>query len=109
MTTAGLNPRRTTRAAGGAGRAVAVRAFSLIEMVLVLTIIAIASAIAVPRYVGSIARYRAETAARRVAADLALAASHAADSGKTQSVVFVARSYQMPGMQHLDGKSYGDY
>jgi prepilin-type N-terminal cleavage/methylation domain-containing protein len=85
------------------------RAFNLIELVLVLSILAMVSAIAVPRYAGSIARYRAETAARRVAADLALAASRASDAGKPQAVVFVARSYQMPGMPHLDGKSYGDY
>jgi prepilin-type N-terminal cleavage/methylation domain-containing protein len=109
MTTAGLNPPRTTRADGGARRAAGPRAFSLVEMVLVVAIIAVASAIAVPRYASSIARYRAETAARRVAADLALAAAHAADAGKPQAVVFVARSYLLPGMPHLDGKGYGDY
>ena len=90
-------------------RATAGAAFSLVELVLVVAIMAMVSAIAVPRYANSIARYRADSAARRVAADLALAQNQASTAGKPQSVVFVARSYQMPGMPHLDGKSYGDY
>jgi prepilin-type N-terminal cleavage/methylation domain-containing protein len=44
--------------------------FSLIELVMVMTIIAILSAIAVPRYAGSLARYRADAAANRVVTDL---------------------------------------
>ena len=85
------------------------RGLSLVELVLVLAIMAMVSAIAVPRYANSVARYRADSAARRVAADLALAQNHASTAGRPQSVVFVSRSYQMPGMSHLDGKSYGDY
>ena len=84
-------------------------ALSLVEMVLVLAILALLSAIAAPRYVNSIARYRAEMAARRVAADLALAQGNASNAGRPQAVVFVARSYQLPGMPHLDRKAYGDY
>jgi prepilin-type N-terminal cleavage/methylation domain-containing protein len=83
--------------------------FSLVEVVLVVAITAMISAIAVPRYASSLARYRADAAAKRVAADLALAQSHASTAGRMQRVVFVARGYQMPGMPHLDGKSYGDY
>ena len=85
------------------------RAFSLVELVLVIAITALVSAIAAPRYANSVARYRADSAARRVAADLALAQNQASTTGRAQSVVFVSRSYQMPGMPHLDGKSYGDY
>jgi type II secretory pathway pseudopilin PulG len=76
---------------------------------LVIAITALVSAIAVPRYASSVARYRADSAARRVAADLALAQNNASTAGRLQSVLFVSRSYQMPGMAHLDGKSYGDY
>ena len=83
--------------------------FNLVELVLVIAMTAMISAIAIPRYASSIARYRADAAVKRVAADLALAQSHASTAGKGQSVVFVARGYQMPGVPHLDGKSYGDY
>src|SRR5688500_9245400 len=54
-------PRRQTRAALG---------FTLIEIVMVLFIMAIVAAMAAPRYSQAIARYRLESAAGRVAADL---------------------------------------
>jgi len=87
----------------------AARAFSLVELVLVIAITAMVTAIAAPRYANSVARYRADSAARRVAADLALAQNNASTAGRVQPMVFISRSYQMPGMAHLDGKSYGDY
>ncbi|MCC6679095.1 MAG: prepilin-type N-terminal cleavage/methylation domain-containing protein [Phycisphaerales bacterium] len=46
------------------------RAFTLVEFVIVLAIIATISAIAVPRYQLATARYRAIGAARRLAADI---------------------------------------
>lgn len=46
------------------------RAFTLIELLIVLAIIATISAIAVPRYQLATARYRAIGAARRLAADI---------------------------------------
>jgi prepilin-type N-terminal cleavage/methylation domain-containing protein len=101
--------RRTPRQPRGRAPVGGSSGFNLVELVLVLAITALVSAIAVPRYAKSVSRYRADSAARRVAADLALAQSHASTAGKPQSVVFVARGYQMPGMPHLDGKSYGDY
>ena len=103
----GCVPRRLGARGPGAPRPAG--GFSLIEIVLVLVILALVSAIAVPRYGNSIMRYRAESAARRVAQDLALAQAHAASAGRPQPVVFVARGYQMPGMPHLNGKGYGDY
>ena len=99
---------RATRA-NSFRRARGVPAFNVVELVLVVAITAMVAAIAVPRYANSLARYRADSAARRVAADLALAQNHATTAGRPQSVVFVARSYQMAGLPHLDGKSYGDY
>lgn len=46
------------------------RAFSLVELVMVLTIMAITAAIAVPRYYHAASRYRALAAGRRLAADI---------------------------------------
>ena len=103
-------PHRTCARAGRVrARGGPAAGFNLIELVLVVALTAMVSAIAVPRYANSVARYRADSAARRVAADLALAQNQASTAGKPQSVVFVARSYQLPGMAHLDGKSYGNY
>ena len=80
----GSDPPRTPRSHGTATR----RGFSLLEVVLVLVIIAIAAAIAVPRHAAALARYRAETSARRVAADLAQARSLAQQMSSDQTVVF---------------------
>lgn len=52
-------------------------AFSLVELLIVLAIIATASAVAVPRMIESEARWRLTGAARRIAADIAEARSYA--------------------------------
>jgi prepilin-type N-terminal cleavage/methylation domain-containing protein len=62
--------------------------YSLFELALVLAIIAIVAAIAVPRYADSIARHRADLAARRIVADLDLARSRAYSSSSTVTVKF---------------------
>lgn len=49
------------------------RAFSLVELMIVMTIVASVAGIAIPRYANSIARYRVEVSAQRVAADLNMA------------------------------------
>jgi len=84
--------------------------FSLLELVLVLAIVATLAAIAIPRYQGSLARYRADLAARRIVADLALAQSNAKAASSSRSVVFSvsANNYQMPDLPGLDGAS-GSY
>lgn len=46
------------------------RGFSLVELVIVMAIIATVAAIALPRYQLATARYRAQGAARRIAADI---------------------------------------
>ena len=86
------------------------RAFSLIELVLVVAAIAVMSAIAIPRYSGAIARYRVNMAARRVVADLALARAAARSSGAGQVVSFAtpADGYTMTGLAAPDGRT-GDY
>lgn len=84
--------------------------FSLFELVVVLVIIGTIAAIAVPRYAESDARYRAEAAARRIVADLALARTRAYTSGETVTVTFdvPADMLSAPGMRGLD-KASSDY
>ncbi|HUU82229.1 MAG TPA: GspH/FimT family pseudopilin [Phycisphaerae bacterium] len=80
------------------------QAFSLIELVIVVSIIGVVAAIAAPRFANSIARQRAEGAAKRIAADLALARSQAITRSTSQMVKFDlgSDSYVMAGVQHLD-------
>lgn len=86
------------------------KAFSLVEVVLVLAILAILVAIAAPRYGTAVARYQAEMAARRIVADLALARSRARISSTQHSVAFTPATdqYQLPGVADLKNSS-GDY
>ena len=85
--------------------------FSLVELVMILAIIGTLAAIAAPRYANSLARYRAESAARRVAADLALARREAAASSSSRTVTFDTgtHSYSIPNVRELDGpgSTYG--
>ena len=73
------------------------RAFSLLELTLVLMVMGVLAALAVPRYANALARYRADAAARRVVADLDLARTTARSSGTSYTVVFNAasKSYQV--------------
>lgn len=71
-------PTRSTRRGG----------FSLVEMVMVLTIISIAAAIAVPRFARAINRRNADSAARRLVQDLALARQHARVTSNDIKITF---------------------
>ncbi len=64
------------------------RGFSLLELVMVLTIMATLAAIATPRYANAMARYRADLAARRIAADLQLAQRIARTESRSRTVQF---------------------
>ena len=78
--------------------------FSLFELVLVLSIMGIVAAIAVPRYARSVAAYRAEAAARRVGADLMLARAKAKAASSPRTVTFntAAGTYTVAGLRSLD-------
>ena len=64
------------------------RAFSLVELGLVLAIMATMAAIAAPRYANAISRYRVDLAARRIVADLDSAQAQAKATSRTWGVRF---------------------
>lgn len=79
--------------------------FSLLELLLVLAIMAVLTAMAVPRYAASAIRYRADLAAHRIILDFALAQSDAKAASSSRTVVFSigADSYEIPQLSALDG------
>src|SRR5690349_6696795 len=80
------------------------RGFTLFEFLMVIVIIATISAIAAPRYAYALANYRAETAARRIVADINLARSRAIMKSTSQTITFSVTSNQsqIVGMADLD-------
>jgi prepilin-type N-terminal cleavage/methylation domain-containing protein len=78
--------------------------FSLFELVLVLGIIAILAAIALPRYSSAQNRYQADYAALRIVADLNLARIKAQTTSKPKTVRFDTASgtYTIMGVKDLD-------
>ena len=74
------------------------RAFTLIELVLVMAIVADLAAITTPRFAAATTRYRAEAAARRVRDDLARARTYAKITGASYTVTFdaAAATYSFP-------------
>ena len=63
------------------------RAFSLVELVMVIVIIAMLASIAAPRFANATERYRVQLAAARLQADLLYARERAMATGKGLSVV----------------------
>lgn len=80
------------------------RGFSLLELVIVVSIISIMSTVAVPRYYGILGQQRVEAAARRVVADLLYARRLARQTGTSTTVVFsvVRDDYEIVGMPDRD-------
>ncbi|MDI1289674.1 MAG: GspH/FimT family pseudopilin [bacterium] len=80
-------------------------AFSLVEVTLVISIIGVLSAIAIPRFTGSIANARLNAAAQRIERDCALARSRAMSSSKPRTIVFSTQGYTIAGLTSLDRRS----
>ena len=101
---------REPSAAGSTRRGERVRpAFTIVELLVVLAIIAVSAAIAIPRYGDSIARFRIESAARRVGADLGYARSIASGSSASTTVAFnvATEAYTVGGAAHMDTRAAG--
>jgi Tfp pilus assembly protein FimT len=69
--------------------------FTIVELCVTVLIIAILGAIGVPRYAASLCRYRVDSAARLIAADVARTQSLARITSATQTITFnfAASSY----------------
>ncbi len=80
--------------------------FSLLELVLVAGIIAVAAAMAIPRYGAAAGRHKADLAARRVAADLRQAQLYARTISNSCTVVFTpaTSTYQLTDVPALDDR-----
>mgnify|MGYP001594843253 CR=1 FL=1 len=89
------------------------RAFTLVELLCVMIILALMAGMAVPRYASFLAVERAEAAVRRITADLALAQRRSAFTSTSRTVTFdvAANAYQLVGMDDPShpGKPYVVY
>lgn len=83
------------------------RGFSLVELTMVIAIIAVAAAIAAPRWNESLGRYRVDAAARRIVADLTLAQTNARATSAPQTITFnpSADNYRLSGLTNFETAS----
>jgi len=82
------------------------RGVTAVELVVVILILAIVAAAAVPRYADNLMRARVDAAARRIVADLTAAQARAKATSSSQTVTFVVppqgSQYQIVGMKDPD-------
>jgi len=63
-------------------------AFTILELVLVLAIVLVLAAVAAPRFAGATGRYRLDSAATKVVADLSYARSLANTTSQSKTILF---------------------
>lgn len=82
-------------------------AFTLLELVMVICILTILASIVAPKYASAVGRYRLDSAARRVAADIEQTRALARATGANRSISFVPanNSYSIAGI--VTGTSRG--
>lgn len=78
------------------------RAFTIIELVIVVLIVSIFAAVTAPAFLDSLVFHRIETAARRVKADIDQARSRARLTSAFQSVSFTGAAYTLSSAKGLD-------
>ncbi len=77
-------------------------AFTILELVIVLLIMGILTAVTAPTFYDSLLFHRVESAARRVKADLKLARAQARLTSASQSVTFANSGYTISNTKSLD-------
>src|SRR3954454_6994455 len=93
---------RQTRAVKSSSRFNRRCAFSIFELVIVLLIMSILTAVAAPAFFDALLFHRVESAARRVKADLELARTQARLTSASQSIAFANSAYTLANMKNLD-------
>jgi prepilin-type N-terminal cleavage/methylation domain-containing protein len=78
------------------------RAFTMIELVVVILIMSIFGAVAAPAFFDSLLFHRVESAARRVKADIDHARQRARLTSAAQTIAFASATYTLAGVKGLD-------
>jgi Tfp pilus assembly protein PilE len=77
---------------------------TLVDLVIALLVLGVMSAVAAPRFAQMLGRYRVESAAGRVRADLEYARQQARTHGQSRTIVFDPKThvYELADMDHPD-------
>lgn len=84
------------------------RAFSIIELVIVLLVMSVLTAIAAPAFMDSLLFHRVESAARRLKSDIEYQRQRARLTSTSQTITFNNGSYVLSGAKNL-GRSSSTY